>query len=82
MNLHSCYELYLGMLPLPMEKKWESNQPVQKEGVPANMCLKDPENMDLECFLRRWIETILFYIYLQFLLPNSIVFAYSQQVLY
>lgn len=38
-NVRGCYELYLGMLPLPVEKMWESNLLVQNQGVPANVCL-------------------------------------------
>lgn len=50
MNSHSCCELYLGMLPSPVEKCGNLISQYKKQGVLANMCLKDPEDMDLECF--------------------------------
>lgn len=64
MNLHSCYELYLGMLPLPMEKC--GNLIIQYRKVFQLICASKTLGHGFGMFSRRWIKTILFDIHLQF----------------
>ena len=57
-------------------KMWESNI-VQNQGVLANTCLKDPEDMNLECFRGGGSKVFYLTFIYSFLLLDSIIFAYS-----